>query len=91
MQFPILVEQSNGKFMATLLGGSTLRVQAPTREAVVAQLQAEIHERIRRGELVLLDVPPTGVTSFGGIFRDDPTLDEMVTDIYRQRDAERPA
>lgn len=90
MTFTVRIEQSNGSYVASVAGDATLRAQGPTREAVLDRLRSELSRRIDRGEIVILDVPRTGVTTFAGIFKDDPTLDEIVAEAYRQRDAERP-
>ena len=91
MTLPVVVEQTNGRFTATLAAGAGVSASAPTREEALAALQAEISRKRRSGELVLLEVEPLGVTDLAGIWADHPFRDEMIAEIYRQRDAERPA
>jgi hypothetical protein len=88
MVVPIRVEQVNGHFSAELVGDPTVRVEAPSRAAVLGRMQAELAQRIRTGEIVLLDVPVTGFVDFVGILKDDPTIEDLVKEIYRQRDLE---
>ena len=104
MTFPILIEQQNGKYTASLLGTESVRVEEPTRERAVASVEAALRARIAKGELLTIDVEeervePTlssevknlGVTGLAGLFADDPTLSEIVAEAYRQRDEERDA
>ncbi len=90
MILPVHIEQTNGVFTAFVVGDPTVRAEAPTKEAAIASLRADVNRRIAAGEIVLMDLAPLPVTAFAGILKDDPTLDEMVAEIYRQRDAERP-
>jgi hypothetical protein len=90
MTLPVHVEQTNGTFIASLLGDSKVRADGPTREAALESLRAELLRKRAAGELVWLTIEPLGVTDLAGIWADDPTLDDMVAEIYRQRDAERP-
>jgi hypothetical protein len=89
MAFPIFIHQDNGQYTATLLGAPDVRVSAPTRQEALAQMQAALEQRLAAGELVFLDVPaPEGIMAAAGKHQDDPFLDDIVEDIYRQRDAE---
>jgi hypothetical protein len=91
MTFPILVQPQHGRFLASVLGSSEMAAEGATKEEALTALRANIDQRFAKGELVLLDVPYRAVTDFAGLFRDDPTLDEMVKEIYRERDAEKAA
>jgi len=88
MNFPVSIESSEGRFTATLLGAPEVRVSAATREKAIAELRKVISERVTKGQIESLEVPPCSVTDFVGIFQDDPTLDEICEEAYRQRDAE---
>ena len=90
MTLPFVIEQQNGSFSATLLGYPDFRALAATRDGVIQSLRTELSRRMTQGDIVFVDVPQLGVSSFGGIFRDDPDLDEICDEAYRQRDAERP-
>ena len=91
MTFPILVTQSNGTFTASVLGSPEVSAAGPTKKEALTALRTTLDQRFTSGELVLLDVPYRAVTDFAGLFKDDPTLEEMVKDIYRERDAQKLA
>lgn len=88
MAFPIFVHQDDGHLVATLLGSPEVRVEAPTREEALAQMRATLEIRMSLGELVFLEVPTEGILAAAGKYRDDPSLQEICDEIYRQRDAE---
>jgi hypothetical protein len=88
MNFPVQIEQTNGCFTASVLWTSHIRAIASTREEALSVLKTDLDLRVQIGELVNLDIPTVGVTTFAGVFKDDPTLDEIVAEAYRQRDAE---
>lgn len=91
MTLPVYIEQTNGTFTASVLGDAKVRANGPTREAALDSLRAELLRKKASGDLVWLNIEPLGVTDLAGIWADDPTLDDMVAEIYRQRDAERPS
>ena len=88
MSFPVFVHQDNGQFVATLVGAPDVRVTAHTREAALAEMQATLEKHASEGELVFLSLPPRGVMAIAGKYRDDPTLQDICDEIYRNRDAE---
>ena len=91
MTFPILVQPHGGRFQASVLGSPAMAADGATKEEALTALRANIDRRFAQGELVLLDVPYRAVTDFAGLFKDDPTLEEMVKEIYRERDAQKAA
>ena len=91
MTFPVLVELSEGRFAATLVGAPQVRVVGSTREEAIAALRAEIAQRVQRGELLTLEIDALGVADFAGKYADDPTLRPICAEAYRQRDRERRA
>lgn len=66
-----------------------MRAVGPTRDQALATLQADLAQRLARGELVALELAPLGVTDLGGVYHADPTLRDICADAYRRRDAER--
>jgi hypothetical protein len=86
----ISVEQSEGKFCASLIGAPALRCVRPSRTEAIAALRIELAQKIAAGELLDLDVQQLGVSGLAGRFRDDPTLGDICDQIYQERDAERP-
>jgi len=88
MNFPVAIESSGGLFTASLLGAPEVRVSGPTKEVAIAELRKAVSQRVTNGQITSLEIPPCSVTDFIGIFQDDPTLDEICEEAYRQRDAE---
>jgi len=88
MSLPVLIEQTGGQYCASVIGSPLLRSVRPSREAAIAALQEQLAQKIAAGELIDLDLPMLGVSGFAGVFKDDPTLREICTEIYRERDAD---
>jgi hypothetical protein len=89
MTFPVLVEVHDGQFAASLVGAPDLRVVEPTRAQAIAALEAELQQRVERGELLSLDISVMSVSSLAGKYSDDPTLRDICDQAYQSRDAER--
>lgn len=90
MTFPVLVEASEDRYTATLVGAPDVRVTAATRAEAIAALKAEIAQRVGHGELISLDVETGGIAALAGKYASDPTLIQISHEAYQQRDAERP-
>jgi len=88
MTFPVMIEANNGQFTAVLVGAPTIRAIGPTRDAALAALHTDLAQRLARGELVSLDLSPTGVSGLAGTYSTDPTLRDICTEAYRTRDTE---
>lgn len=86
MSFPVLVEDCDGQFAASLVGEPKVRVVGATRSQAIDALKAEIEERVAHGELVSLDIETIGVSSLAGQYKDDPTLRAICDDAYEARD-----
>lgn len=92
MTVPVLIEQTNGQFEAKLAGEPSLRAVAATRDEAIRNLRTVLTGQCDRGEMIFLNLPTgTSISQSAGVFADDETLAEMIAEIYRQRDAERPA
>jgi hypothetical protein len=91
MTFPVLVELCDGQFAAVLVGAPAIRAVGTTRTGALTALQADLAQRIAWGELVSLELVPTGVSGLAGKYRTDPTLREICSEAYRMRDAELQA
>jgi hypothetical protein len=90
MDLLIKLTQVNGHYSASLLGDREVRAEAPTQEEAVEGLRRQIQEQVDRSEIRTIRIDDRHpVTAMAGIFKDDPTLEEMVAEIYRQRDEER--
>jgi len=90
MTVTVMVRQSGDQYSASLVGLSTIEAIRPTRSEALAALEHELTAKIASGELVDLELGRRGVSGLSGKFRDDPALQEICDDIYRQRDADRP-
>ncbi len=88
MTCPVIVESTNGQFVASVAGAANLRATASTREQAIDALKDDLNARIQRGELLFIDVAPIGLTSLAGKYADDPTLSDICEEAYRERDAE---
>jgi predicted RNase H-like HicB family nuclease len=88
MTIPVMVQPAQGQFDAFLVGAPEVTATASTREEALAKLETAISRRVEQGELVMLEIPLRGFASVFGAFRDDPTLQEICDEAYRQRDAD---
>lgn len=90
MTVPVLVQQTNGQFSASLVGSPELRCVRPSRDEALAALQSELARKIADDELVNLEIQPRGVSGLAGRFQNDPDLREIGEQIYRDREAQKP-
>ena len=88
MTFAVFVEPREGQFVATLAGVPEVRVVGASRGEAIEALKAEIAQRVRRGELLALEIGAAGASEFAGKYAADPTLRQICDHAYRQRDAE---
>ena len=88
MTFSVVVSPLENQFTAALVGEPQVRAVGGTREAAIAMLKADVAQRVERGELIALDITSAGITSLAGKYHEDPTLEEICAEAYRQRDAE---
>lgn len=86
MTFTAVIAPLENQFTATLVGEPEIRAIGQTREAAVAALKTEVSQRVERGDLISLDVGPIGVASLAGKYKDDPTLEAICAQAYRERD-----
>ena len=91
MTFPIMVEDCDGQFAASLVGVPNVRVVGPTRSQAITELKTVIEQRIALGELLSLEIEMTGVSSLAGKYNTDPTLHSICDEAYQLRDDERGA
>ena len=94
MTFPILVQQADGAFTASVLGSPALSAAGATKQGALDALRANIDQRFAHGELMLMDLGDpafVGISGLAGKYKDDPSLREICKEAYRLRDAERDA
>jgi hypothetical protein len=89
MTLPIIVAQTNGQYSATLVGSPDLRCVAASRAEAIAALQNEVAQKVSKGELVNLEVPPLGVSDLAARFKDDTELRDICQTICAERDVQR--
>lgn len=88
MNFSVVVHPNAGQFEASLVGAPDVRAVAPTRVAALAALETVIEKRVEQGELVTLEIGRKGLAGLFGKYRDDPTLQDICDEAYRERDAD---
>ena len=91
MKVPVVVETANGHCVASVVGTLDLRASAPTREEAISRLRAVVQDRVSAGAFVMLEVAEPDIMDVFGAFKDDPTLQDICDEAYRERDAERAA
>jgi hypothetical protein len=89
MTVPIFIEPTDGQFSATVAGAPELRCVRPSRAEAIGALESELAKKLQAGELVNLEVGTIGVSSLAGRFQDDPTLQQIRQQIYREREADQ--
>jgi hypothetical protein len=88
MTFSVMVHAANGQFEATLVGAPDVRAEAATRAGALAALETVIEKRVQQGELLTLEIGRKGLAGLFGKYRDDPTLQDICDEAYRERDAD---
>ena len=86
MTFAVMVETTDDRYTAVLLGAPEVQSTGSTAAEAVDALRKEIERRTRSGRLCAVDVQTVGLSTFAGKFRDDPTLREICEEAYRLRD-----
>lgn len=88
MHFSVMVHTVHGQFEAALVGAPEVRATAPTRADALAALETVIEKRVQQGELVTLEIGRKGLAGLFGKYRDDPTLQDICDEAYKERDAD---
>ena len=88
MTFSVIVHPTAGQFEATLVGAPEVRATAATRLEALAALETAIEKRVEEGELVTLEIGRKGLAGLFGKYRDDPTLQDICDEAYKERDAD---
>jgi hypothetical protein len=89
MQIPVLIEPiARNAYRAKSLQPFAVSAKGATREEALAKLRAKIEGRLKsRTELVGLEVgaPPEPWMAFGGMFKDDPWIDDWKRSVAEYR------
>ena len=88
MTFPVHLEPCEGRFAATLVGAPDVRVVAATRDEAISALKSQIAKRVAQGELFSVEVGPAGATELAGSYATDPSIRQICSEAYENRDAE---
>jgi hypothetical protein len=88
MNFSVMVHNIHGQFEAALVGAPEVRATAATRADALAALEIVIEKRVQQGELVMLEIGRKGLAGLFGKYRDDPTLQDICDEAYKERDAD---
>ena len=91
MTVPVWVEQSNGKFTASVLGSPQVRADGATKEQAVAAVTAQLQSAVSHGEMVWVTVPALTVPAPTVSPDDARAWRELCSEIYRERDAQKAA
>ena len=91
MTFSVIVHSTSGQFEAAVLGAPEVNAIASTRDEALTALESAIEKRVQQGELVNLMVGRKGIAAFAGKYHDDPTLQDICDEAYRERDRDRDA
>jgi len=98
-QYQVLVRsQSSDLFTAAVLGMADCVAEGRTREEAIANAKRVLAERLARGEIVIIELEDADVENGtsrqatddvwreqAGRFRDDPTFDEFLAEMQRER------
>lgn len=91
MQYQVLVRSQSGDlFTASILGIADCVAEGRTREEAIAGAKRALATRLARGEIVTIELDTRQVTGDvwkdqAGRFRDDPTFDDFLAEMQRER------
>ncbi len=96
MTYSVVVENSQDRYRATVIGWPSCAATGRTKDEALARLREDIGQRLAGVEIVSLEVelPPQKqhpIMEFAGVFKDDPSFDEVqqeIEDYRREIDAD---
>ena len=94
MNLNILVEQQDGRAIASVLEIPAYRVEAETRDLALAKLQKLLTEQLSAAEVVPLEIrlPHEAANhpwaKYVGIFKNDPDFAEIARELRAERESE---
>ena len=94
MNLNILVEQQDGRAIASVLEIPAYRVEAETRALALVKLQALLTEQLSTAEVVPLEIklPHEAAhhswAKYAGIFENDPDFTEIAKELRAERESE---
>jgi hypothetical protein len=96
--YPISVQQQpNGQWLAQVLGWTDCQVEAPSREAAIAEIEQTLNDKLTAMDIVFINIPTPQIENpwmkHAGMFKDEPLFDLVLEEIAthrRELDADRP-
>jgi hypothetical protein len=90
MSYQVLVEKiPDGFFAATVIGIPECVAEGATKEEALDNASAKLKERLAKGELFTIEGPTARAANpwleIHGSLRDDPTFDDLVSEIDKYR------
>lgn len=93
MQFQVFVKKiAENSYFASVIGLPDCVAEGRTEEEAINRVKALLQERLRRGRIVTIEVDDSGKVMTGnpwidsfGIFKDDPTFDDLMEKIQEYR------
>jgi len=85
MNVPILIQNLDREFTATVIGAPDISAAGATREEAIAGLRQVVQHYVERGEIASIEFDDW--LDLAGKYRDDQMLDEICEEAYRTRDA----
>lgn len=86
MSIPVIVEESNGKFFASVPGAPGVRVEGATKSAALTAVREVLNASVNSGQLIFVELEPPDLLSLAGKYKDDDSWREIVEEAYRYRD-----
>ena len=88
MSVPIIVEQSNGHYVASVLGRKAICAQGTTRESAIAAVRAAFQVAIDGGEIIMIDEGRAGLLNLPYDQSYAESMREIEAEAYREREEE---
>jgi len=89
LTYPVLIEEEQGGYKATVLGLPDCQTTGKTREAALTKLRQLLGARLEKAEIVSLEIdlpkPDHPWMKFAGKYKDEPQFDEMLDYIQAYR------
>jgi len=92
MQYEVILRKTQNKYIARVREWPEVVIEEETREAALSQIKQQLAAYLsQRPEVVPIELDPSAVPShpwlqFAGMWADDPTWDDFITEVvtYRQ-------
>lgn len=86
MTYNVVVENSQNRYRATVMGWPGCAATGETRDEALARLREDLDKRLSQVEIVSLEVKGRHpILEFAGVFKDDPLFDKVQEEIAAYR------